>query len=146
VISVDALTGLTSTHQYVVQTIDANNSQLLSGGSVVPLQQNSSTCTYTFTDGTNLQTLSLALVDPVLNTITLAGNTFTDVETIPRHSTWAERALAAALSGPTKGRSVVWAARRAQRRSERLHGKMRRDFLNTDIWIEDAIAFAGESE
>ena len=65
-----------------MQTIDANNFQLLSGGNVVQLQQNTSTGSYTFTDGTNVETLSLALVDSNLNTITLAGNTFTDGESI----------------------------------------------------------------
>ena len=65
---------------------------------------------------------------------------------LPRHCTWAERVVAAALRGATNGRSVVWAARRAQRRGERLHATMRRDLLNADIWIEDAIAFAGEPE
>ena len=44
------------------------------------------------------------------------------------------------------GRSVAWAARRAQRRSERLHAGMRRDLLRVDSWIEEAVAFAGHSE
>jgi preprotein translocase subunit SecA len=63
-----------------------------------------------------------------------------------RHCPGAERALARLLAGPTGGRSIVWAARRAQRRSERLHRGMRRDLLCADTWIEDAIAFAGEPE
>ncbi len=63
-----------------------------------------------------------------------------------RHGQPAERALAALLARPTGGRSVAWAARRAQRRSERLHTGMRRDLLRADAWIEDAIAFAGSPE
>jgi preprotein translocase subunit SecA len=63
-----------------------------------------------------------------------------------RHCTRAERALARALIGATGGRSVIWAARRAQRRAERLHAGMRRDLLRSDEWLEDSIAFAGEPE
>ncbi|RZM29883.1 MAG: prepilin peptidase, partial [Sphingomonas sp.] len=63
-----------------------------------------------------------------------------------RHSLKSERLLAVLLSAATQGRSIVWAARRAQRRSERLHTGMRRDMLRADTWIEDAIAFAGSPE
>ena len=65
---------------------------------------------------------------------------------LARHCTFAERAAARALLAATGGRSVVWAAHRAQRRSERLHAGMRRDLLRSDEWLEDAIAFAGEPE
>ncbi len=63
---------------------------------------------------------------------------------LTRHGTALDRVLARLLFGPTQGRSAVWAARRAQRRSERLHARMRRDLLSADVWMEDAIAFAGE--
>ena len=63
-----------------------------------------------------------------------------------RHCTATERAAARALIGPTGGRSVVLAARRAQWRAERLHAGMRRDLLRSDEWLEDAIAFAGDPE
>jgi preprotein translocase subunit SecA len=63
-----------------------------------------------------------------------------------RHCTLVERLLARVLFAPTRGRSVVWAARRAQRRGERLHSAMRHDLLRNDRWMEDAIAFAGQPE
>jgi len=65
---------------------------------------------------------------------------------LTRHTSAAGRAAARALIGPTGGQSVVWAARRAQRRGERLHAGMRRDLLRSDEWLEDAIAFAGDPE
>ena len=63
-----------------------------------------------------------------------------------RHARPSERAFAALLAGASRGRSVAWVARRAQRRSEKLYTGMRRDMLRTDTWIEDAIAFAGAPE
>jgi preprotein translocase subunit SecA len=65
---------------------------------------------------------------------------------LSRHATFAERAAARALFAATGGRSVVWAARRAQRRGERLHAGMRRDLLLSDEWLDDGIAFAGDPE
>lgn len=65
---------------------------------------------------------------------------------LQHHATAWERLVARALLGPTRGRSVVWAASRAQRRSERLHAGMRRDLLQADGWMEAAIAFAGPPE
>ena len=65
---------------------------------------------------------------------------------LARHGRLLERVAAWVLLGPSGGRSAAWAARRAQRRSERLHAGMRRDLLRADAWIEDAIAFAGEPE
>jgi preprotein translocase subunit SecA len=63
-----------------------------------------------------------------------------------RHCSGLERSLARAFFVATSGRSVAWAARRAQRAGERLHAGMRRDLLRADAWIGDAIAFAGEPE
>ena len=65
---------------------------------------------------------------------------------VQRHARRWERMVARLLLGTTRGRSVVWAASRAQRRSERLHYGMRRDLLQADAWMEDAIAFAGPPE
>ena len=65
---------------------------------------------------------------------------------LARHAGAVERGVARALIGATGGRSVVWAAQRAQRRSERLHASMRRDLLRSDAWVEEAIAFAGNPE
>ena len=63
-----------------------------------------------------------------------------------RHCLASERLIASLLAGASGGRSISWAAKRAQRRSERLHTGMRRDMLRADTWIEDAIAFAGSPE
>ena len=63
-----------------------------------------------------------------------------------RHCLASERFIASMLASASGGRSISWAAKRAQRRSERLHTGMRRDMLRADTWIEDAIAFAGSPE
>ncbi len=63
-----------------------------------------------------------------------------------RHCLAGERFIAALLSRVSGGRSISWAAKRAQRRSERLHTGMRREMLRADTWIEDAVAFAGSPE
>jgi hypothetical protein len=116
-VSGDDITGLTSSVQYVVQTIDGNNFQLPQPGTsdVIPLVQDPSTGTYTFTDGTNTQTLILALVDATANTITLAGNSFTNGESIVYNSLSSEdigslldgfRYTRPAWRGPTKTRST----------------------------------------
>jgi preprotein translocase subunit SecA len=65
---------------------------------------------------------------------------------LARHARWWERLVARLLLGPTGGTSVAWAARRAQRRVERAHVRMRQDLLKADAWSEDAIAFAGRPE
>jgi preprotein translocase subunit SecA len=63
-----------------------------------------------------------------------------------RHAGRLEHLVARLLRRPTGGASIGWAARRAQRRVERLHARMRRDLLKADAWTEDAIAFAGSPE
>ena len=63
-----------------------------------------------------------------------------------RYCAAGERLIASLLARASGGRSIVWAAKRAQRRSERLHTLMRREMLRVDTWIEDAIAFAGSPE
>ena len=60
---------------------------------------------------------------------------------VRRHGGLGPRLLARLAPG-----AVPWAARRAQRRSERLHAGMRRDLLRADTWLEQAIAFAGQAE
>jgi preprotein translocase subunit SecA len=65
---------------------------------------------------------------------------------LTRHGTRVERVAARALHRVSGGNSVVWASRRAQRRSEQLHAAMRRDLMRSDEWIDDSIAFAGRPE
>jgi preprotein translocase subunit SecA len=65
---------------------------------------------------------------------------------LARHGRPIERFFARILARSTHGGSIVWATRRAQFRSERLHAAMRRDLLRSDDWLRDAIAFAGEPE
>ena len=60
-----------------------------------------------------------------------------------RHCLPGERLIASLLARLSSGRSISWAAKRAQRRSERLHTNMRREMLRADTWIENAIAIAG---
>lgn len=49
---------------------------------VMPLSRGTSTGTYSFTDGTSTQTLALALVNTSTNTVTIAGNPFSNGETV----------------------------------------------------------------
>ena len=48
----------------------------------MPLSRGTSTGTYSFTDGTSTQTLALALVNTSTNTVTIAGNPFSNGETV----------------------------------------------------------------
>jgi len=65
---------------------------------------------------------------------------------IERHGLGYLTSAIRALVGPLGGRGVAMAARLAQRRAERLHGRMRRELLKSDEWVGDAMAFAGEQE
>jgi preprotein translocase subunit SecA len=59
---------------------------------------------------------------------------------------WLTRALIKLLTplyGPAIGR---WALRRAQRKAERLHARMRRDLLRNDETIDHVLAFSGKAE
>jgi preprotein translocase subunit SecA len=61
---------------------------------------------------------------------------------VQHHAPPALRGLARRLGGLGIGAL----ARRAQRRAERLHARMRRDLLRSDQWLGDVIAFAGDQE
>ena len=79
-----AITGLTDGVNYTVQIVDANTFQLLDGsGNVVPIAQGGATGTQTFTDNTeggSVEAITLATMSN--NAITLAGNGFTEGETV----------------------------------------------------------------
>ena len=69
-----------------------------------------------------------------------------DDAVIERHGLGWLTSVLKVLVGPLGGRGVALVARLAQRRAERLHGRMRRELLKSDEWLGDATAFAGEQE
>ncbi len=76
--------GLTSGASYIVASIDGNTFSLKdpTTNAIVAVSQGTATGAQTFTDGSDVQIINLALIDPTANTITAAGNPFTDGESV----------------------------------------------------------------